>query len=87
MSWIFHSVCFKMSKEQDMNSLYELYAHLQKLMEYHTKIYETVKELSSTPSQHDEFEPIRNAATAIINTCDEIEKCVRPPACQCCHIG
>ena len=73
-----------MSKQQD---LFELYALLQNLMDYHVQIDEKVKELSATPSQPDEFESIKNAATAIINTCDKIEKCVKPPGFQCCQLG
>ena len=73
-----------MSKQQD---LFELYALLQNLMDYHVQIDEKVKELSATPSQPGEFESIKNTATAIINTCDEIEKCVRPQGCQCCRLG
>ena len=73
-----------MSKQQD---LFELYALLQNLMDYHVQIDEKVKELSATRSQPDEFESIKNTATAIINTCDEIEKCVKPPSCQCCRLG
>ena len=77
-----------MSKDQDVSNLFELYALLQNLMRYHVEIDERLKELSSTPPQPDDFEPIKTAATAIINTCDEIEKTVKSPGCpQCCQVG
>ena len=74
-----------MSKDQDVSNLFELYVLLQNLMRYYVEIDGKLKELSSSPPQPDEFEPIKSAATAIINTCDEIEKTVRPPGClRCC---
>ena len=76
-----------MSEDKDVSKLFDLYASLQNLMSYHIQIDEKIKELSASPPQSDDFEPIRAAANAIIQTCDEIKKCVKPQGCQCCQVG
>ena len=76
-----------MSKSQDVDNLFELYALLQNMMQSHVEIDERLKELSSNIPKPDDFEPIKTAATAIIKACDEIEKSVKPPRCQCCQVG
>ena len=76
-----------MSEDKDVSKLFDLYASLQNLMSYHIQIDEKIKELSASPPQSDDFEPIRAAANAIIQTCDEIEKSVKPQGCQCCQVG
>ena len=76
-----------MSKSEDVDNLFELYAQLQNLMRFHVEIDERLKELSASPPKPDDFEPIKTAATAIINTCGEIEKSIKPPGCQCCRLG
>ncbi len=76
-----------MPKEPDVNDLFELYRHLQNLMTYHVEIDETLKELSFSESHPQDFDPIETAASAIIETCDEIQKIVDPQRCHCCQLA
>ena len=88
MGSILPLVCLKMSKDEDMSKLFDLYALLQNLMSYHMQIDDRVKELAASPPSPNDFEPIKAAASAIISTCDEIEKCVKPQGCSnCCKLG
>ena len=65
-----------MAAQTDMDSdlLFELYAHLQDLLKYHQEIDQSLKDLalkdSSLPR---DFQPIENASSSIIDTCEKLE--------------
>ena len=73
--------------EPDASDLFALYTHLQNLMTHHVEIDASLKELSLNQSKPQEFELIENAASAIIDTCNQIEKVVTPPRCNCCQLA
>ena len=70
-----------MAAQTDMDSdlLFELYAHLQDLLKYHQEIDKSLKDLAlrDSPLPHD-FEPIENASSAIIDTCEKLENHFSP---------
>ena len=78
-----------MAAQTDMDSdlLFELYAHLQDLLKYHQEIDQSLKDLALKDSSlpHD-FEPIENASSAIIDTCEKLENHFSPQKCLggCC---
>ena len=54
-------------------------------MKHHVQIDEVLKELSVSEAKAHDFEPVEEASAAIIQACEEIEKCVKPRhSCHCC---
>ena len=74
-----------MSPQADVDLLSDLYHLLQDLMEQHQIVDEALKDLYLREDDQD-FSPIENASTLIINTCEKIEDRLSCKKCpSCCH--
>ena len=79
-----------MAKQTDITSdlLFEVYSKLQDLLKHHLEIDQTLKDMAlKVSSQPHDFEPIENAADAIIDTCEKLESYFSPKRCLggCCR--
>ena len=71
-----------MSKEADVEKLFNLYILLQQVMKEHVCIDDTLK--GPKTSQNNEFEKVAFSATSIVQTCEEIENLLAPKQCCSC---
>ena len=72
-----------MSQETDVDFLFSVYDVLQDLMKQHEIINASLKELSVCEENQD-FTPVENASTAIIEACERIENKLKPKTSHCC---
>ena len=76
----------KMSAETDVHTLFQVYAYLQDIMKQHDLIDLTLKDLSTCEDTHN-FVTLENAAAAIIEACEQVEKQFKPKESKCCCEG